>query len=134
MQVQTTDGFLLNLDDVVVENCLHLQDKNITPPKESLKLKGVKLDVMKTIIEWCRMSTNREIFDIPEGESREWRWSLAKWNSDFLLENRGQLIELTLAAIELGSNRLKESCCLAIAMDIRENGSASSFLGSVIDA
>nr|CUU99660.1 hypothetical transcript [Hymenolepis microstoma] len=133
MQVQTTDGFLLNLEEVVVENCVQLQDKNIAASNECLKLKGVKLDAMKTITEWCRMSADRDIFDIPAGETREWKWNLAKWNADFLQENRSQLIEITLAALELGCDRLKESCCLAIATDIRQNGSASSFLGSEVD-
>ncbi|KAM3172598.1 hypothetical protein ACTXT7_014211 [Hymenolepis weldensis] len=69
------------------------------------------------------MSVGREIFDIPAGETREWMWNLAKWNADFLHEIRGQLIEITLGAFELGCDKLKESCCLAIATDIRQMGS-----------
>lgn len=92
-----------------------------------MKIPTVKKDMLEKIIEWCKLSKDKEIFIIPEDEGPMWCWRLQEWNAGFLRECRGFIAEFTTAAYDLGCSRLLDSCCRAVADIIKELAEKNEF-------
>ncbi|KAM3173103.1 hypothetical protein ACTXT7_013149 [Hymenolepis weldensis] len=83
-------------------------------------LENIHSTVMEKIIEWCKLSADRPIYDGPEHEMENCKGHLAEWNEDFMRSNWAIISEITRGAIELGCSRLAKSCRFAMIRDIHK--------------
>lgn len=75
---------------------------------------------MEKIIEWCKLSADRPIYDGPEHEIENCKGQLAEWNEDFMRGNWAIISEITRGAIELGCSRLAKSCRFVMIRDMHK--------------
>nr|CDS34165.1 expressed protein [Hymenolepis microstoma] len=87
---------------------------------------------MEKIIEWCKLSADRPIFDGPEHEMENCRGKLADWNENFFRENWANIAEITRGAIELGCSGLAKSCRFVAIRDMHKMSPHKLFRGMLM--